>query len=526
MPSELDYTDEKNVESQDPKVVAVQVDDTLQDVDIDDPNLDDAGRFLAAMALRPDSAELFADYTPEEEKAMVRKADWIILPILLVAIMMGAVDKVALGTAAVLGLRADLGLVGQQYSWSSSLIFFGSLVSVFPALFFMQRYKSGKLMGSNVFIWGILSLCHVACRNFAGLAVCRFILGLFEALTLPGATLVITSWYSREEAVFRTAIVFSTLSSVTNGLLSYASSFLESSKLKQWQLLYILIGVLTLAIGIVMIVFLPDAPYSAWWLTPRQRVIAVKRLENNKIGIMNKTFKLAQAKEAVLDPKSWFYFLINICLNVPSDGILTFYSIIVASLGYSTRNATLLAIPTGLVSYAAALIFSYIATKSQYGRCFTAIASCFVPLLATILLHVIPRSNIGGSLASLMLIYAYWAPYVVMNTLVAGNTGGFTKKTVVYGIAYLGYLVGNIIGPQTFKAEQAPTYTGGVVGMLICYCIAILLILAYYLYIRRLQSRTDKDARNNTDDPAEVAEGAVVWKDETDKENKSFAFIR
>ncbi|TYJ56772.1 hypothetical protein B9479_002542 [Cryptococcus floricola] len=515
MPSELDYTDEKNIESQEPKVVAVQVDDTLQDVDIDDPNLDEAGRFLAAMALRPDSAELFADYTPEEERAMVRKADWIILPILLIALMMGATDKVALGTAAVLGLRADLGLVGQQYSWSSSLIFFGSLVSVFPALFFMQRYKSGKLMGTNVFIWGILSLCHIACRNFAGLAVCRFILGLFEALTLPGATLVITSWYSREEAVFRTAIVFSTLSSLVNGLFSYASSFLESSKLKQWQLLYILIGVVTLTIGVVMIVCLPDAPYSAWWLTPRQRVIAVRRLENNKIGIMNKTFKIAQAKEAVLDPKSWFYFLINICLNVPNSA---FYSIIVSSLGYSTRNATLLAIPTGLVSYSGALIFSYIATKTKQ-RCFTAIASCCVPLLATILLHVIPRSNIGGSLAALMLVYAFWAPYVVMNTIVAGNTGGFTKKTVVYGIAYLGYIVGNIIGPQTFKAEQAPTYTGGVVAMLICYCIAILLILAYYLYIRRLQSR------NNTDDPAEVAVGAEVWKDVTDKENKSFAYI-
>lgn len=32
-------------------------------------------------------------------------------------LMMGAVDKVCIGTAAVLGMRKDLGLVGQQYSW-------------------------------------------------------------------------------------------------------------------------------------------------------------------------------------------------------------------------------------------------------------------------------------------------------------------------------------------------------------------------------------------------------------------------
>jgi ACS family allantoate permease-like MFS transporter len=51
----------------------------------------------------------------------------------------------------------------------------------------------------------------------------------------------------------------------------------------------------------------------------------------------------------------------------------------------------------------------------------------------------------GGSLGSLFIIYFYWAPYVVMMTVVNANTGGYTKKTVVYGLAYAGYLVGNIV---------------------------------------------------------------------------------
>jgi ACS family allantoate permease-like MFS transporter len=32
-----------------------------------------------------------------------------------------------------------------------------------------------------------------------------------------------------------------------------------------------------------------------------------------------------------------------------------------------------------------------------------------------------------------------------MMTVVNANTGGYTKKTVVYGMAYAGYLVGNIV---------------------------------------------------------------------------------
>lgn len=63
------------------------------------------------------------------------------------------------------------------------------------------------------------------------------------------------------------------------------------------------------------------------------------------------------------------------------------------------------------------------------------------------------------------------------------NTGGYTKKTATYAIAYIGYCVGNLVGPQTFKADQAPKYTSGVVAMLTCYAVAICLIAVYWVYI-------------------------------------------
>jgi MFS transporter, ACS family, allantoate permease len=44
-----------------------------------------------------------------------------------------------------------------------------------------------------------------------------------------------------------------------------------------------------------------------------------------------------------------------------------------------------------------------------------------------------------------MVIYFYWAPYIVMTTVVIANTGGYTRKTIVYGFSYLGYLVRNIV---------------------------------------------------------------------------------
>ena len=88
------------------------------------------------MATRPDAATLMAPWSAREEKQMRRKVrsrrviglglteiqvDLIVLPLVTMSLMMGGVDKVILGTTATFGLRTDLGLVGQQYSWCSSI---------------------------------------------------------------------------------------------------------------------------------------------------------------------------------------------------------------------------------------------------------------------------------------------------------------------------------------------------------------------------------------------------------------------
>jgi hypothetical protein len=68
------------------------------------------------------------DYAPlslEAEKRLIRKVDWIMLPMLFITATFGAVDKVALGTAAIYGLQTDAHLHGQQYSWLGSILSLG-----------------------------------------------------------------------------------------------------------------------------------------------------------------------------------------------------------------------------------------------------------------------------------------------------------------------------------------------------------------------------------------------------------------
>jgi hypothetical protein len=61
------------------------------------------------------------ELTEEESKRICRKIDKVILPILVWVYFLQILDKSVLGYGAVLGLRTDNGLTGNQYSLVSSV---------------------------------------------------------------------------------------------------------------------------------------------------------------------------------------------------------------------------------------------------------------------------------------------------------------------------------------------------------------------------------------------------------------------
>lgn len=121
---------------------------------------------------------------------------------------------------------------------------------------------------------------------------------------------------------------------------------------------------------------------------------------------------------------------------------------------------------------------------------------------------------------------ALTAPYVTATSLPQANTAGSTKKVVSYGILLLGYGTGNLIGPQTFRASQAPAYTGGTVAMLICYCTAMLLMLIYFLVASWENRRKDrKYGAALTVDQDNLNALFDIYQDLTDKKQEDFRYI-
>jgi ACS family allantoate permease-like MFS transporter len=69
-----------------------------------------------------------------------------------------------------------------------------------------------------------------------------------------------------------------------------------------WQVIFIFLGCLTTAMGVVLAIFLPDSPLNARFLTAEEREMAVERVRCNQQAVNNKEYKLYQVKEAFLDP--------------------------------------------------------------------------------------------------------------------------------------------------------------------------------------------------------------------------------
>jgi hypothetical protein len=92
-------------------------------------------------------------------------------------------------------------------------------------------------------------------------------------------------------------------------------------------------------------------------------------------------------------------------------------------------------------------------------------------------------------------------------------------------------ITGNLIGPQTFRANQAPEYTTGFAAMLICYCICIGLMALYWALAVVLNTQRETSSTTTTEatlTPNYISDGDSLaespFADMTDFEQREFKY--
>lgn len=99
-----------------------------------------------------------------------------------------------------------MSLSGEEYSWLSSVFYFGWLVWAIPSNLIMQRCPPAYYLSFNIFMWGALLMCQAATKNFASLTALRILSGAFEAIADPAFMLFTSMYYTREEQPSRISI--------------------------------------------------------------------------------------------------------------------------------------------------------------------------------------------------------------------------------------------------------------------------------------------------------------------------------
>jgi len=271
------------------------------------------------------AAEL-TEVTPQEEAALVRKIDWALLPLLSAVYGLQYLDKTTLSYSSIMGIQTFAHLQGQQYSWLGSIFYFGYLVWEYPTNRLLQRLPLAKYTSFNIMVWGGILACMAGTQNFAGLMVVRFFLGVFEASVSPGFALFTSQWYKVGEQGARTGIWFSFngFAQIFGGLVAYGIGKADAAgqlSIPGWKIVFLLTGLLTFTVGVICWFLMPDSPLTAWFLTPRERAMAIQRIRGNNQGVGNRHFKWYQVKEALLDPCTWIFCSYSLVADIPNGGI-------------------------------------------------------------------------------------------------------------------------------------------------------------------------------------------------------------
>lgn len=60
-------------------------------------------------------------------KRLLRRIDWNLMPVMCVVYGLNYLDKTTISYASIMGIKKDIGLVGDDYQWLGSMFYFGYL---------------------------------------------------------------------------------------------------------------------------------------------------------------------------------------------------------------------------------------------------------------------------------------------------------------------------------------------------------------------------------------------------------------
>ena len=267
------------------------------------------------------------------EQRAISKISWRLLPLLMISYFIAYLDRVNLGFAGA-AMSKDLGFTAAVFGSAAGIFFLAYFLFEVPSNLALERFGARRWIARIMFSWGILSAAQAWVGGSTSFNIVRFLLGIAEAGFFPGVIFYITLWFpaayrARIVGWFMFAIPISTV--IGSPISGYILNMDGIGGMHGWQWLFILEALPSLILTFFVLMYLPDGPKDAKWLTKEEHSWLEQTLDTERRN--REAINPISWKQSLLNPRVIGLGFVYMGITVPLYGLSFFLPQIIKGFG-------------------------------------------------------------------------------------------------------------------------------------------------------------------------------------------------
>lgn len=245
---------------------------------------------------------------PAEESKLLAKLDLFFVPIIMLVYLSCFLDRSNIGNVKVAGMPQDIHATNEQISTAVSIFYATYVLVEAPWAIAMKRITPRLLMTGLCTIWSLTTIFSGFLTSVGGLYAARLVLGACEGGLFPALNLYLTMVYKRQEQAKRVSYLFvcTALAGAFGGLLAYVILKMDGvAGYAGWRWVYIIEGVFSVVVAIIVWFGLPNDPSNAYFLNAREKHLMKIRAEQRAQYMGSDEFSWDEIFIELQDPKLW-----------------------------------------------------------------------------------------------------------------------------------------------------------------------------------------------------------------------------
>lgn len=219
-----------------------------------------------------------------------RKLYWRVMPALVLLYTLAYLDRTVVGFVKD-ELQSDLVMSATAYGLGAGIFFIGYALFEVPSNILLAKVGARVWLTRIAISWSVITLAIAFSPNATVFNILRFLLGVAEAGLFPGAIYYMAIWFPRRSRA-RAVGYFTwsgSIAAIIGGPIAGAILSLgHIGPFRPWQTLFMILGVASLIVGVVVFWMLRDSPDKVSWLSDaeRDRLREVRVLEESTSEVL------------------------------------------------------------------------------------------------------------------------------------------------------------------------------------------------------------------------------------------------